>query len=140
MYSFFDLLHFSQAGAPVAQLLTTGTMAAQFQIFLRQAGEEPIPIDVSPTDTIKDIKSRNGFSSAQLFLGRRFLKNASTMQEHDIKAGVTLNAFIKKAPTGFGSSQRRKAAEISLKSAAFRSPSCLSSLGSRPPPDPQRTV
>ena len=117
MYSFFDLLHFSQAGAPVAQLLTTGTMAAQFQIFLRQAGEEPIPIDVSPTDTIKDIKSRNaGFSSAQLSLGRRFLKNASTMQEHDIKAGVTLNAFIKKAPTGFGSSQRQKAAEIFLKS------------------------
>ena len=73
-------------------------MAAQFQIFLRQAGEEPLPIDVGPTDTIKDIKNRSGFPGAQLFLGRQFLKNTSMIQEHDIKVGVTLNAFIEMAP------------------------------------------
>ena len=31
------------------------------------------------------------------------MKNTSTIQEHDIKVGVTLNAFIKKAPKGFAS-------------------------------------
>ena len=51
------------------------------------------------SDTIKD----KWFPGAQLFLGRQFLKNTSTIQEHDIKVGVTLNAFIKKAPKGFAS-------------------------------------
>ena len=43
MHSFFDLLHFFQAGALVAQLLTTGAMAAQFQIFLWPGGRGAYP-------------------------------------------------------------------------------------------------
>ena len=78
-------------------------MAEQFQIFLRKPGEEPTPIDVNPTDTIQDIKSRHNISNAKLFVGRKFLKNATTLQEKGVTAGMTLNAFTNKVPSGFAS-------------------------------------
>ena len=78
-------------------------MAEQFQIFLRKPGEEPTPIDVNPTDTIQDIKSRHNMSNANLFVGRKFLKNATTLQEKGVTAGMTLNAFTNKVPSGFAS-------------------------------------
>ena len=78
-------------------------MAEQFQIFLRKPGEEPTPIDVNPTDTIRDIKSRHNISNVKLFVGRKFLKNATTLQEKGVTAGMTLNAFTNKVPSGFGS-------------------------------------
>ena len=71
-------------------------MVEQFQIFLRKPGEEPVPIDVNPTDTIQDIKSRHNMSNAKLFVGRKFLKNASTLQEKGVVAGMTLNLSVMK--------------------------------------------
>ena len=86
-------------------------MAEQFQIFLRKPGEEPTPIDVNPTDTIQDIKSRHNISNAKLFVGRKFLKNATTLQEKGVTAGMTLNAFTNKVPSGFGSMGEYKSAQ-----------------------------
>ena len=96
-------------------------MAEQFQIFLRKPGEEPTPIHVSPTDTIQDVKSGHDLSKMRLFLGRKFLKNATTLAEQGIKANTSLNALAANAPPAnfasrgeYQSAQKLKRGEIKI--------------------------
>ena len=72
------------------------------QIFVKQPGMDSIKTEEKPTDTIASIKEQLGLSGAQFWLGRKFLKNCSTLEECGVQQGATINALQNnKVPGGF---------------------------------------
>ena len=72
------------------------------QIFVKQPGMDSIRIEAKSTDTVASIKEQLGLPKAAFWLGRQFLKNASTLEACGVQQGATINALQNnKVPGGF---------------------------------------
>ena len=88
---------------------------AQFHVFLRKPGEDACLINVSPTDTPKDVKSGHGLVNVRMYLNSKYLKDSMTLVEQGVKSTMTLNVVNSNGPVaGFASPRGMSGSEHSM--------------------------
>ena len=82
-------------------------------IFVKQVGEEAVPITAMPDDTSLDLKNRLGFAKGvSLRFAGKTVRNSMSLKEAGVKEGSVLAAFVtNKPPQGFESRKQYMAAQ-----------------------------
>ena len=79
---------------------------ATMQIFVKEVGQQPRKVEVSPSTTIADLRTQLALSSSnvKVRLHQQTLHMNKTLETRGVKAGDTLTIFINNAaPKGFSS-------------------------------------